>query len=108
MAGFDPEMKRRALGSCSKLEGHEMVTKQEIVVQAVKVMYILQKDYPGEDHVLVFGNAMMHLKHADDALAAQKMLKNPSQLFGPSASVKDANGKAVLGPDGKQVKEKIE
>ncbi|KAG1789416.1 uncharacterized protein HD556DRAFT_1447031 [Suillus plorans] len=83
-------------------------TNQEIVAQAVKAMDILQKDYPGEDHVLVFDNATMHLKRADDTLAARKMPKNLSQSFGPSASVKDANGKAVLGPDGKQVKEKIQ
>ncbi|KAG2348635.1 hypothetical protein BDR05DRAFT_973668 [Suillus weaverae] len=78
-------------------------TNQEIVAQPVKAMDILQKDYPDENHVLIFDNAMTHLKHANDALAARKMLKNPSQTFGPSASVKDANGKPVLGPDGKQL-----
>ncbi|KAG2358253.1 hypothetical protein BDR07DRAFT_1295496 [Suillus spraguei] len=82
-------------------------TNQEIVTQAMKVMDILQKDYPDGNHVLVFDNAMMHSKHTDDALTAQKMPKNPSQMFGPTASAKDANGKFVLSPDGKQVKEKI-
>jgi hypothetical protein len=53
-------------------------TNEDILVQAAKAMEILKKDYPDEDHVLVFDNATTHLKRADDALSARKMPKGPS------------------------------
>jgi len=39
-------------------------------------MGILEKYRPNEKHALVFDNATMHLKHADDALSAHHMPKN--------------------------------
>jgi hypothetical protein len=38
-------------------------------------MNILEKWYSHENHVLVFNNATMHLKQAEDVFSAQKMPK---------------------------------
>ncbi|KAF9230806.1 hypothetical protein BU15DRAFT_6835, partial [Melanogaster broomeanus] len=70
-------------------------------------MDILEKYYPDEDHILVFDNATTHLKRADDALSARKMPKNPSATWGISKIVKDAQGRAIVGGDGKVLIEKI-
>jgi hypothetical protein len=82
-------------------------TNEEILAQAAKAMDILEKDYPHDDHVLLFDNATTHLKRADDALSARKMPKNPSATWGVSVTAKNDAGKTVFGENGKPVKEKI-
>jgi hypothetical protein len=74
-------------------------TNQDITAHAAKAMSILEKDYPDEDHVLVFDNVRTHLKRADDALSARTMPKWPSSTWGVSVSTN--------GPDGKPLKGKI-
>ncbi|KAG2353734.1 hypothetical protein BDR07DRAFT_1495759 [Suillus spraguei] len=82
-------------------------TDQEITAHATKVMNILEKDYPDEDHVLIFDNASTHLKWADDALSARMMPKGPSATWGVSISINGPEGKPVCGPYGKPIKGKI-
>src|SRR6267154_5257164 len=82
-------------------------TTQNILDQASNAMDILRDHFPDEDHVMVFDNATTHLKRADDALSARKMPKSPSKTWGVTVNVKDANGKPVVHPDGKPVKECI-
>ncbi|KAG2362182.1 hypothetical protein BDR07DRAFT_1285342, partial [Suillus spraguei] len=57
-------------------------TNENIIAHAEKAMDILSKDYPNEDHVLVFDSATTHVKRPDDTLAACKMPKNPLQNWG--------------------------
>ncbi|KAG2069159.1 hypothetical protein BDR04DRAFT_1022347, partial [Suillus decipiens] len=83
-------------------------TNENIVAHAEKAMDILQKYYPHEDHALIFDNATTHLKWADDALSARKLPKSPSKSWGITVTKKDSSGKAVLGADGKPLKEKIQ
>ena len=49
----------------------------DIIAQAEKAMDILRRDYPDEEHILIFDNATTHLKRADDAISARKMPKGP-------------------------------
>ncbi|KAF9227608.1 hypothetical protein BS17DRAFT_793306 [Gyrodon lividus] len=79
----------------------------DILDHAKKAMDILEKYYPNEDHILVFDNATTHLKHTNNALSARKMPKNPSATWGISKIVKDAQGRAIVGGDGKVLIEKI-
>ncbi|KIK80985.1 hypothetical protein PAXRUDRAFT_15495 [Paxillus rubicundulus Ve08.2h10] len=76
-------------------------TNQDIFDHAKKAMDILEKYYPDEDHILVFDNATTHLKRADDALSAWKMPKNHSATWGIPKTVKDTQGRATVGADGK-------
>ncbi|KAG2030694.1 hypothetical protein BDR03DRAFT_936585 [Suillus americanus] len=46
------------------------LTNQNITAHAAKAMNILEKDYPNEDHVLIFDNVSTHLKRADNAQRA--------------------------------------
>ncbi|KAG1888983.1 uncharacterized protein F5891DRAFT_1216029 [Suillus fuscotomentosus] len=82
-------------------------TNNNIIAHAEKAMDILSRDYPNEDHVLIFDNATTHRKRADDALSARKMPKNPSKSWGVTLAVKDVNGKPLVGADGKPVKQCI-
>ncbi|KAG2153086.1 uncharacterized protein EDB93DRAFT_1239874 [Suillus bovinus] len=50
-------------------------TCEDILKQASNAMDILEQHYPDEDHVIVFDNAMTHLKRVDDALSAWHMPK---------------------------------
>jgi hypothetical protein len=85
-------------------------TSDEILEQATKVMDILDKHYPNEDHVLVFDNATTHTKRADGALSARYMPKftsSPKKNWGVEVNMRGENGKPVYGPDGKILKLKI-
>ncbi|KIM75545.1 hypothetical protein PILCRDRAFT_798871 [Piloderma croceum F 1598] len=44
------------------------------------MMDILEKGYPDDEHVLVFDNAITHLKQEEDALSAMKMPKFTPKL----------------------------
>ncbi|KAG2074894.1 hypothetical protein BDR04DRAFT_1126601 [Suillus decipiens] len=72
-------------------------TNQDITAHAAKAMSILEKDYPDEDHVLIFDNACTHLKRADDALSAYTMPKWPSSTWGVSISTDSPDGKPLKG-----------
>ncbi|KAG1753179.1 hypothetical protein EDB19DRAFT_1902827 [Suillus lakei] len=82
-------------------------TNEEIITQATNAMDILEKYFSDEDHIFVFDNATTHLKCADDALCARKMLKSLSATWGISVKVKTSGRNAAVGPDGKPIKEKI-
>ncbi|KAJ3884020.1 hypothetical protein GG344DRAFT_91531 [Lentinula edodes] len=69
-------------------------------------MDILMRDYPDEDHVLVFDNATTHLKRAPDTPSATKMTKFPS-LFGVEVTAKGSDGKTLYSSSGKPQKKKI-
>ena len=85
-------------------------TNEEIMEQAEKAMKILARDYPDEDHILIYDNATTHLKRADDAISARKMPKNiPKEgtNWGIEVNAKGPDGKNIYGPDGKLLKIKI-
>jgi len=81
-------------------------TNDKILQYAEKAMTILEKDYPEDDHVFVFDNAMAHLKRTDNALSAQNMPKT-CKNWGVSAPVRDAIGKQTHGGDGKILMQKV-
>lgn len=81
-------------------------TNQDILDQASRTMDILDKYYPDSDHVLIFDNAPTHLKRAEEALSARHMPKGIKE-WGVEKTVVDANGKPVLGSDGKLMKKKV-
>jgi hypothetical protein len=86
-------------------------TSDDILDQAETAINILKKHYLDEDHVLVYDNATTHLKCADGALSAQRMLKftsKPESNWLVEVNVRDANGKAVYAPDGKILKRKVQ
>jgi hypothetical protein len=82
-------------------------TNEEIITQAANAMDILEKYFSDEDHIFVFDNATTHIKRADGALCAHKMLKHPSATWGVSVKVKTSSGNAAVDPNGKPIKEKI-
>jgi hypothetical protein len=85
-------------------------TNEDILQQANKAMDILSECYPEDQHVLLFDNATIHLKRADDALSATKMPKNTPAVgrnWGCETNVIGPDGKAVYGPDGKYIKTKV-
>ncbi|CDO71216.1 hypothetical protein BN946_scf184863.g11 [Trametes cinnabarina] len=79
--------------------GDGYFTHDEILAQATKAMDILSRHYPDEDHVLIFDNAMTHLKRAADALSARHMSMKPTQegmpMFGVEMPMRGENGKPV-------------
>ena len=82
----------------------------DIVAQAMKVIEIITKHFPDEDHILVYDNATTHRKRAEDALSAWKMPKNVAtngKVWGVPSTVIGPNGKPVHGPDGKVLKQTI-
>ncbi|KAF9223592.1 hypothetical protein BS17DRAFT_795740 [Gyrodon lividus] len=82
-------------------------TNGNIIEHAEKAMDILRKHYPDDDHVLVFNNTSIHLKHADNALSARSLPKNPLATFGITVTEKDGHGRVIYGADGKPNKTKI-
>jgi hypothetical protein len=71
----------------------------------VVAIEILKSNYPDENHVFVYDNAMTHSKQADNALSARQMPKNPSESFGGETQVRDSEGKQVFGADGRVLKD---
>ena len=56
---------------------------EDIIAQTETAIKILACDYPDQEHIFIFDNASTHLKHADDAISARKMLNHvTSQLIG--------------------------
>lgn len=85
-------------------------TNADVLVQAAKAMSILAIHFPNEDYVLVFDNAITHLKRADDALSATNMPKGTSKAgsnWGVTTTQMGDNGLPVYGTDSKVQKIKI-
>ena len=82
-------------------------TNECIIQHAEKAIDILRKFYPNDDHVLVFDNATTHVKHADNALSARHMPKNPSSSWGITVVAKDDSGAIKYHSDGKPQKIKV-
>ncbi|KAF8433330.1 hypothetical protein L210DRAFT_3507087 [Boletus edulis BED1] len=82
-------------------------TNEDILAHANQAMNILEKYFSNENHVFIFDNAMMHLKWADDVLAACKLPKNPSGNWGIPRILKDVDGNVMLDEGGKAWREKI-
>ncbi|KAH7930139.1 hypothetical protein BV22DRAFT_1079400 [Leucogyrophana mollusca] len=82
-------------------------TSDDILKHAAKAMDILEKHYPDEDHILVFDNATTHIKRADNALSARNMPKKSMPTWGINVTMKDTNGKPIIGENGKPRKERV-
>jgi hypothetical protein len=85
-------------------------TNEDILKHATTTMAILDKDYPNEDHVLVFDNATTHLKCEEDALLASKMPKFTPKLgnnWGVEVVELNEDCKIVHETDGKVLKTQI-
>ncbi|KAG2345057.1 hypothetical protein BDR05DRAFT_975240 [Suillus weaverae] len=92
-------------------------TNISILQHAELAMDILDQHYPHDQHeslhwhVLVFNNASTHLKRANDALSAHRMLKFPTKPrnipFRVERPVIGSNDKPVHGTNGKVLSEKI-
>ena len=89
-------------------KGHDgYYTNERIIQHTEKAMEILRKHYPYDNHILVFDNATMHVKQADNALSAQHMPKNSIQSWGVTVVVKSNGGAIMYHPDGKPQKTKV-
>ncbi|KIK48806.1 hypothetical protein CY34DRAFT_103917 [Suillus luteus UH-Slu-Lm8-n1] len=96
-AGADLWMGKRA---------QEWFFNDNMLKQVTKVMDILENNYLGSDHVLVFDNASMHLKRADGALSTHYMPKGIWE-WGVETMLLGEDGKSVHGQDGKVLKTKL-
>jgi hypothetical protein len=54
-------------------------TTDDILKQVEKAINILEKYYPGQDHVLIYDNASTYQKWPDGSLSARKMPKFTSK-----------------------------
>ena len=82
-------------------------TNTENFEQVKEAMDIVKESYPDNNHLFIYNNATTHLKHADDALSACKMPKNPSETWGIEVNQLHPDGKQVFTADRKYVKMKI-
>ncbi|KAG2341755.1 hypothetical protein BDR05DRAFT_976858 [Suillus weaverae] len=86
-------------------------TCEDILQQASKAMDILEKHYMDKDHVMVFDNAITHLKCTDDALDKWDGTnwgegRKPTN-WGVEVNVVSEDGKPVHGLDGAVLKKKV-
>ncbi|KAG5219355.1 hypothetical protein IMY05_C4944000200 [Salix suchowensis] len=82
----------------------------DILDQVREVMDILEEFYPEYQHVLVYDNAMTHLKRPDGSLSALKMLKNPSKSgknWLVEVSQRDESGNRIYTTAGSIAKTKV-
>ncbi|KZV93591.1 hypothetical protein EXIGLDRAFT_590991, partial [Exidia glandulosa HHB12029] len=76
---------------------------ENVLEHVQKAMDILERDYPDEDHLLIFDNAPTHTKRAPGELSALKMPKGvpkPGTNWGVEVPMRDDNGSIVHGTDG--------
>jgi transposase len=86
-------------------------TAEDILKQVEKAIDILEKYYPDQDHVLVYGNVSTHQKRPDGSLSARKMPKftsKPESNWLIKVNAVDANGRQIYAPNGKVLKTKIQ
>lgn len=69
-------------------------------------MAILKRYYPNEDHVFVFDNATIYLKHPQGSPSATKML-NPLKDSSVDANALDVNMKPTYSKQGQFLKKRI-
>ncbi|KAF9219380.1 hypothetical protein BS17DRAFT_798160 [Gyrodon lividus] len=87
----------RVLFRCGKGRD-DYFTNNNICNHSTSTIDILDKYYSNKDHILVFDNAMTHLKHAEMALSARKMPKfTPKERnnWGVKVNQISADGKAI-------------
>ena len=80
------------------------------MAQVEKVMDILERDYPGIKHLLIFDNATIHLKCPENTLSASRMPKltpKEGSNWGIEVTKHDKNGKIIYNANGKPAKIKI-
>jgi hypothetical protein len=85
-------------------------TNEDFMQQVDNVINILEKNYAGMKHILIFDNATIHLKHSEDALSARRMPKfTPKEgtNWGIKVTKRDENGNVIYEPNGKPAKVKI-
>ena len=78
--------------------------------QVDSVMDILERDYQGMKHLLIFDNATIHLKRPENALSARRMPKfTPKEgcNWGIEVTKRDENGNILYASNGKPAKMKI-
>ena len=83
---------------------------EDFLKQVDSCMDILETDYPDEEHLLIFDNATIHTKQAENALSARKMPKfTPKEdcNWGIEVTQRGPDGKIIYGPKGKPAKIKI-
>ena len=85
----------------------EYFTNKNICAHLTKAAEILSKDYPDEDHVLIFDNAKTHAKRAEGSLSALRMPKGPSANFKVEVNDVGEDGNLRYSEDGKILKKKI-
>ena len=106
MASRDKKKTARILFRAGK--GREgFFTNENIRAHLAKAAEILNKDYPDEDHVLIFDNAKTHAKRAEGSLSALRMPKGPSSNFKVEVNDVGEDGKLRYSEDGKILKKKI-
>lgn len=84
---------------------------EEVIEHALTAIDILQKHYWSDRYVLIYNNALMHLKCNPTALSAKKMPKNTllvGKNWKPEVNVLDEHGKPFYKPDGSCKKEPAE
>ena len=83
---------------------------EDFLKQVDSCMDILETDYPDEEHLLIFDNATIHTKRADNALSARKMPKHTPKEgcnWGIEVTHRGPDSKIIYGPNGKPAKIKI-
>ena len=86
-------------------------TNKEILEQAARVMDILEKHFPNDQHVFIYDNARTHLKCSPSALSAHQMVLNTPKS-GNNWLVEvpelDHQGRQVYASDGTKLKKKVQ
>ena len=74
-------------------------------------MDILEKKFPGDQHVFVYDNARTHLKRPADALSARQMVlkvPGPGENWLIEVPELDNSGRQVYASDGTKLKKKVQ
>lgn len=79
-------------------------TTDNILVHTTLAMDILDKHFLYDNHVLVFNDAIIHVKHTNHTPAAYDMSKNPSSTWGAVVTITDVCRNVMQDPTGKVLK----
>ena len=82
----------------------------DFMKQVNLAMDILETDYPGMTHLLIFDNTTIHVKQPDDALSVHKMPKHtppPGKNWGVDISKCGQDGKIINNQNNKPIKIKV-
>jgi hypothetical protein len=86
-------------------------TNDEILEQVTHAMDILEKHFPGDQHIFVYDNARTHLKRSPYGLSARQMVLNtpkPGNNWLVEVPELDARGRQVYASDGTKLKKKVQ